>query len=147
MKERTRLPDKKSKITLADVAKLASVSEITVSRILRNKGPISDGTRKKVMAVVDAIGFVPNRIAGSLASATSNIIGVAIPSLTNIVFPEVLRGIHAALKGTDYQPLVGITDYNMQTEEGLVRSLMAWKPSATALWRSKIHPTNTRAKR
>lgn len=130
MKERTRLPDKKSKLTLADVARLSNVSEITVSRILRNKGPISDDTRKRVMAVVNSTGYVPNRIAGSLASANSNIIGVAIPSLTNIVFPEVLRGVHEALKGTDFQPLVGITDYNLQTEEVLVRSLMAWKPAA-----------------
>ncbi len=130
MKERTRLPDKKSKLTLADVARLSNVSEITVSRILRNKGPISDDTRERVMAVVNSTGYVPNRIAGSLASANSNIIGVAIPSLTNIVFPEVLRGIHEALKGTDFQPLVGITDYNLQTEEVLVRSLMAWKPAA-----------------
>ena len=107
MKERTRLPDKKSKLTLADVARLSNVSEITVSRILRNKGPISNDTREKVMAVVNSTGYVPNRIAGSLASANSNIIGVAIPSLTNIVFPEVLRGIHEALKGTDFQPLVG----------------------------------------
>lgn len=130
MKERTRLPDKKSKLTLADVARLSNVSEITVSRILRNKGSISNDTREKVMAVVNSTGYVPNRIAGSLASANSNIIGVAIPSLTNIVFPEVLRGIHEALKGTDFQPLVGITDYNLQTEEVLVRSLMAWKPAA-----------------
>src|SRR5487761_2515609 len=100
MKERMRLPDHKSKVTLSDVAKLANVSEITVSRIMRNKGPISDITREKVMAAVNLLGYVPNRIAGSLASATSNIIGVAIPSLSNIVFPEVLRGIHAGLKGT-----------------------------------------------
>ena len=133
MKERSRLPDHKAKVTLSEVAKLADVSEITVSRIMRNKGPISDSTREKVMAVVNRLGYVPNRIAGSLASATSNIIGVAIPSLSNIVFPEVLRGIHAGLKGTDFQPVVGVTDYNINTEETLVRSLMAWKPAAMIL--------------
>eukprot|EP01037_Dinobryon_pediforme_P014069 gene14069-14187_t len=133
MKERIRLADHKAKVTLAEVAKLANVSEITVSRIMRNKGPISDVTREKVMAVVNTLGYVPNRIAGSLASATSNIIGVAIPSLSNIVFPEVLRGIHAGLAGTDFQPVVGVTDYNMKTEEALVRSLMAWKPAAMIL--------------
>ncbi len=129
-KQQSRLPDHKSNITLAEVAKLANVSEITVSRVMRNKGPISDETRKTVMAVVKKIGYVPNRIAGSLASARSNIIGVAIPSLSNIVFPEVLRGIHAALKGTDYQPVVGVTDYNIKTEESFIRAIMAWKPAA-----------------
>ena len=53
---------------------------------------------KKVLLAVDQIGYVPNRVAGSLASATSNLIGVVIPSLSNIVFPEVLRGINAALE-------------------------------------------------
>ena len=133
MKERSRLPHHKAKVTLAEVARLAEVSEITVSRIMRNKGPVSDATRDRVLAVVKLLGYVPNRIAGSLASATSNIIGVAIPSLSNIVFPEVLRGIHAGLKGTDFQPVVGVTDYNIETEEALVRSLMAWKPAAMIL--------------
>ena len=133
MKERSRLPHHKAKVTLSEVARLAEVSEITVSRIMRNKGPISDATRERVLAVVKLLGYVPNRIAGSLASATSNIIGVAIPSLSNIVFPEVLRGIHAGLKGTDFQPVVGVTDYNIETEEALVRSLMAWKPAAMIL--------------
>ncbi len=133
MRQRTRLPESRARVTLSEVAKLANVSEITVSRIMRNKGPISVETREKVMAVVNRLGYVPNRIAGSLASATSNIIGVAIPSLSNIVFPEVLRGIHAGLKGTDYQPVVGVTDYSMKTEEVLVRSLMAWKPAAMIL--------------
>ncbi|MDE2114490.1 MAG: LacI family DNA-binding transcriptional regulator, partial [Hyphomicrobiales bacterium] len=116
MKERRRLADHKSKVTLSEVARLANVSEITVSRIMRNKGPISEVTRQRVMAVVNKLGYVPNRIAGSLASARSNIIGVAIPSLSNIVFPEVLRGIHAGLKGTDFQPVVGVTDYDLDAE-------------------------------
>jgi LacI family gluconate utilization system Gnt-I transcriptional repressor len=133
MKEHSRLPDRKSKVTLAEVAKLAKVSEITVSRVMRDKGPIAEETRKNVMAIVKKIGYVPNRIAGSLATSRSNIIGVAIPSLSNIVFPEVLRGIHAALKGTDFQPVVGVTDYSIKTEESFVRSLMAWKPAAMIL--------------
>ena len=55
-KQQSRLPDRKSNITLAEVAKLANVSEITVSRVMRNKGPISDETRKNVLAVVKKIG-------------------------------------------------------------------------------------------
>lgn len=117
-------------VTLADVAKVAGVSEITVSRILRNTGPISHRTRAKVMLAVEQVGYVRNRIAGTLASATSNLMGVIIPSLSNIVFPEVLRGIHAALASSDFQAVVGVTDYDLDTEEQLVRSLLAWQPSA-----------------
>ena len=130
MTERRRLPARKSRVTLTEVAKLANVSEITVSRIVRGKGPCAEATRERVLAAVRSVGYVPNRIAGSLASADSNLIGVVIPSLSNIVFPEVLGGIHAALKPTHFQPVVGVTDYDIATEEALVRSLLAWKPAA-----------------
>ena len=125
-----RATEHRAAVTLADVARVAEVSEITVSRILRNTGPISDRTRARVMAAVEQVGYVPNRIAGTLASATSNLMGVIIPSLSNIVFPEVLQGIHAALETSGFQPVVGVTDYNLAAEERLVRALLAWKPSA-----------------
>lgn len=130
MRNGQRQPDRKQKVTLAEVARLCGVSEITVSRVLRNKGAIAEHTRQKVLKAVKQSGYVPNRLAGSLASADSNLMGVVIPSLSNIVFPEVLRGIHAALDPSGIQPVVGVTDYNTETEEKLVRSLLAWKPQA-----------------
>jgi LacI family gluconate utilization system Gnt-I transcriptional repressor len=120
-------------VTLADVARVAGVSEITVSRILRDKGPVAARTRARVLSAVDATGYVPNRIAGTLASAASRLVGVIIPSLSNIVFPEVLRGIHAACAPAGFQPVMGVTDYDMLAEERLVRSLLAWKPAAMVI--------------
>ncbi len=117
-------------VTLADVARLADVSEITVSRILRDVGPVAAETRVRVLAAVHEIGYVRNRVAGTLASATSNLIGVVIPSLSNIVFADVLRGIDSALEPSGYRPVVGITGYDTQVEEKLVGSLLAWKPAA-----------------
>lgn len=143
MKARVRLPDRKSRVTLTEVAELAGVSEITVSRILRNKGPIAAATRDRVMEAVRAVGYVPNRIAGSLASADSNLFGVVLPSLSNIVFPEVLRGIHDGLAGSGIEAVVGVTDYNLETEETLVRSLLAWKPAAMIITGS-VHTDATR---
>ena len=117
-------------VTLAHVAKLANVSEITVSRILRNVGPVSSTTRQRVLAVVEHTGYVRNRVAGTLASATSNLIGVVVPSLSNIVFADVLRGVAAGLEPSGYRPVIGITDYQPDAEEKLVESLLAWKPAA-----------------
>ena len=128
--KRKRIAGIASAITLADVARLADVSEITVSRILRNVGPVSEVTRSRVMAAVNDIGYVRNQVAGTLASATSNLIGVVIPSLSNIVFAEVLRGIDAGLEPSGFRPVVGITGYDPATEEKLVGSLLAWKPAA-----------------
>jgi LacI family transcriptional regulator, gluconate utilization system Gnt-I transcriptional repressor len=120
-------------VTLAEVARLAQVSEITVSRILRNKGPIAEYTRERVMAAVREVGYLPNRLAGGLASSGSGLMGVVVPSLTNIVFPEVLRGIHAALDQSGFQAVIGVTDYHMDEEEKLVEALLAWKPEAMVI--------------
>jgi LacI family gluconate utilization system Gnt-I transcriptional repressor len=128
--DRKRLVGRSRSVTLADVARLAGVSEITVSRILRHKGPVAEPTRERVMAAVREVGYVPNRLAGGLASSGSKLVGVIVPSLTNIVFPEVLRGVHAALHGTGIEAVVGISNYDMVTEEHLVASLLAWQPEA-----------------
>ncbi len=120
----------RSAVTLADVARLAGVSEITVSRILRDIGPVAEDTRRRVLAAVRDTGYVRNQVAGTLASARSNLIGVLIPSLSNIVFADVLRGIDGGLEPSGYRPVVGITGYDPRAEEKLVGSLLAWKPAA-----------------
>lgn len=112
---------------------MAGVSEITVSRVVRDKGPISEETRLRVTAAIDALGYVPNRAAGSLASAGAPLIGVMLPSLSNIVFPEVLRGIQAALAPSSYQSLIGVTEYDPIVEQRIVSSLLAWKPAALVM--------------
>ncbi len=124
---------RRQSVTLAEVARLAHVSEITVSRILRNQGPVAEKTRERVIAAARRVGYVPNRLAGGLASAGSKLIGVIVPSLTNVVFPEVLGGIHSALEGTGFQAVLGVSDYDTKTEEQLVASLLAWKPEAMVI--------------
>lgn len=129
-KIRQRLQDKKSKITVHEVAAHAGVSESTVSRIMRNEGLVAEATRSKVMESVRMLGYVPNRIAGSLASMDSKLVGVVVPSLSNIVFPEVLQGINAGLKASNFQAVISISDYDVDREETLVRGILAWQPAA-----------------
>ena len=131
-------------VTLSDVAKRASVSEITVSRVLRGVGPLAEATRVRVLAAVEEMGYVPNRLAGTLASAVSGLVGVSVPSLSNIVFPEVLRGIHAGLEPSGRQAVIGITDYDLETEEKLIGSLLAWKPAAMIVVGSDHSDVTTR---
>lgn len=120
----------KVSLTLADVARRARVSESTVSRVLRNKHPIAEETRARVLDIVRQMGYTRNRVAGSLASAGSDLVGVILPALSNSVFADVFRGIHDALVPFGYQPVVGVTDYDRETEEQLVASLLSWKPAA-----------------
>lgn len=113
---------------LRDVAKLANVSEMTASRALRRVGDVSAATRKKVEAAALAIGYVPNKLAGNLASRTSNLVGVIVPSLSSFVFPEVLNGISVKLEGSGLQPVTGVTDYDLDKEEAVIRQMLSWRP-------------------
>ena len=102
---------------------------MTVSRVLRNKGDVSEATRAKVQEAARKLGYVPNKIAGALASQRVNLVGVIIPSLGNMVFPEVLSGISEMLEDSVLQPVVGVTDYLPEKEEKVLFEMLSWRPS------------------
>lgn len=118
-----------SAITMKDVARLANLSEMTVSRVLTGKGYYSTNAEKKVLAAAEKLGYVPNRLAGSLASSRSNLVGVVLPTLSNAVFTEVMSGIYAGLTDKGLQPVFGISEYSQEKEEQLVKDMMTWRPA------------------
>lgn len=125
--------DTKRPLTLRDVSEASGVSEMTVSRVLRNRGDVSDGTRTRVLAAAKELGYVPNKIAGALASQRVNLVAVIIPSLSNMVFPEVLTGINQVLEDTPLQPVVGVTDYLPEKEEQVLYEMLSWRPSGVII--------------
>ena len=120
-------------LTLRDVSLASGVSEMTVSRVLRNRGDVSPATREKVQTAARALGYVPNKIAGGLASQRVNLVAVVIPSLSNLVFPEVLGGISAELDDTGLQPVVGVTNYGPAREESVLYDMLSWRPTGVIL--------------
>ncbi len=126
-------PSSKRPLTLRDVSDACGVSEMTVSRVLRNRGDVSEATRTKVLETAKALGYVPNQIAGSLASKRVNLVAVIIPSLSNMVFPEVLNGINQVLEDTPLQPVVGVTDYLPEKEERVLYEMLSWRPSGVII--------------
>ena len=123
----------KRPLTLRDVSEASGVSEMTVSRVLRNRGDVSEATRKRVLASAKELGYVPNQIAGSLASQRVNLVAVIIPSLSNMVFPEVLTGVNQVFEETPLQPVVGVTDYMPEKEERVLYEMLSWRPSGVIL--------------
>jgi LacI family gluconate utilization system Gnt-I transcriptional repressor len=121
--------DGKPQMTLRDVAEAAGVSEMTVSRVLRQRGDVSEKTRARVFDAARTLGYVPNKIAGALASNRVNLVGVVIPSLGNMVFPDVLAGIGAVLDDTPLQPVVGMSNYDDDREEHVIYEMLSWRPS------------------
>ncbi len=128
MSDETLRPPRRP-LTLRDVSEASGVSEMTVSRVLRNRGDVSDATRERVLHAAKSLGYVPNKIAGALASSRVNLVAVIIPSLSNMVFPEVMTGITEALEGTPLQPVVGVTDYSPEKEEKVLFEMLSWRPS------------------
>lgn len=116
-------------LTLRDVSDASGVSEMTVSRVLRGRGEVSAATRDRVLAAARSLGYVPNRIAGALASKRVNLVAVIIPSLSNMVFPEVLAGISAGLEGSGLQPVFGATHYDPARETAVLYEMLSWRPS------------------
>jgi LacI family gluconate utilization system Gnt-I transcriptional repressor len=117
-------------ITLVDVAVKAGVSAITVSRVINQPEKVSEPLRRQVQAVIDSLGYIPNQFASSLASAKSHVIGVVIPSLSNIVFNDVLRGIYEVAGKSGYKVLLVDTHYSPLEEEKMVRTLLSQAPQA-----------------
>lgn len=123
----------KRPLTLRDVSDACGVSEMTVSRVLRNRGDVSEVTRTKVLAAAKELGYVPNKIAGSLASKRVNLVAVIVPSLSNMVFPEVLTGINQILEDSPLQPVFGVTDYLPEKEERVLYEMLSWRPSGVII--------------
>ena len=120
-------------LTLRDVSEASGVSEMTVSRVLRNRGDVSEATREKVLHAAKSLGYVPNKIAGALASQRVNLVAVIIPSLSNMVFPEVMTGISEVLDETPLQPVVGVTNYKPEREEKVLYEMLSWRPSGVII--------------
>ncbi|RWA98719.1 MULTISPECIES: LacI family DNA-binding transcriptional regulator [unclassified Mesorhizobium] len=116
--------------TIADVARKAGVGAITVSRALREPGRVSEDLRHQIRAAVDELGYLPDPNARALASARAEVFGVLVPSLTNSVFAEVLRGIYDSLSDSSYRIQFGNTHYSGLEEERLLQVFGPQRPAA-----------------
>lgn len=131
-------------VSQGDVAAACGLSEMTVSRVLRGQAGVSPANAARVRAAAGALGYVPNRIAGALAGARVPLVAVIVPSLSNMVFPEVLMGLSSGLKDSDLQPVLGLGRYDTVFEERALAELLAWRPSAVVLT-GLHHSPRTRA--
>ncbi|WP_372604581.1 LacI family DNA-binding transcriptional regulator [Actibacterium sp.] len=120
-------------LTLRDVSEASGVSEMTVSRVLRNRGDVSQATRERVQAAAKRLGYVPNKIAGALASQRVNLVAVIIPSMSNMVFPEVMTGITKTFENGPLQPVIGVTHYDPEDEERVLYEMLSWRPSGVII--------------
>ena len=117
------------RVTLADVAQAAGVSPITVSRALRGERAVDPALVERVQAAARLLGYVPDPAARALASQRSAHVTVLIPMLSNALFVDVFEAVQRSLRPAGYQTLMGVTHYNLDEEELLLREQLLQRPA------------------
>jgi hypothetical protein len=131
----TRKRRSTGKVTLADVAQLAGVGTMTVSRALRTPEQVSDKLREKIEAAVQELGYMPNLAASALASASSWTIAMVVPNLSEAGCSEMFAGLQQVLQPAGYQIMLA------ESSIVLNRKKSCWK----RCWRQTLPPRSCSA--
>lgn len=125
---------------MADIARKAGVSPMTVSRAFKADGLISKDTRDAVLKAAEELGYVFDSTASSLRSQKTDFIAVTIPSINNANFADTVGGLSETLGTNGFQILLGYTNYDIQEEERLIEQLLRRKPQAIVVTGGKHTP-------
>ncbi len=120
-------------VTLHDVARLAGVAPITASRALKSPGQVSEEVRKKVVDAVARTGYVPNLLAGGLASTRSRLVAAVVPTISGLVFLETVQSLTEALAEQGYQLMLGQAGYSGKREDALLEAIIGRRPDGIVL--------------
>ena len=116
--------------TLSAVAKLAGVSSITVSRVVRLPDLVAPETRARVEAAMRELGYVPNQLAGALASARTRSVGVLVPTIANSIFADTVQGLSDELEPLGYAVILAQSRYDAAREDHMLAALLSRRPEA-----------------
>jgi len=126
-------PGRPRALTLKDVAQVARVSPITVSRALRRPDLLKADTVARVMEAVARTGYIPNQLAGGLASRKSRLVAAIVPQITNAIFVETVQGLTDRLWRGGYQVLLGLSGYPSSREDELINAILSRRPDGVVL--------------
>lgn len=113
------------RITIENVAQAVGVSRQTVSRAMNDKGEISPETKERVLKAIEELGYQPNRLAQGMVTQRTKTVGLVMPDITNLFFPEVARGVQDAGRQHDYNVFLCNTDDEPEEEIRVLNSLAA----------------------
>lgn len=136
--------------TLAEVAALAGVSTATISRFLNSPEVVAEKTASRVRQAIQQTGYVPNLLAGGLASNRSRLIAAMVPSLTQSIFSSTIQAMTDALFESGYNVLLGLAGDHDEHLAAVIDSILGRRPDGLILTgvigsrelRSKLHAAN-----
>jgi LacI family gluconate utilization system Gnt-I transcriptional repressor len=118
---------------MAEVAALAGVTKMTVSRVLRHPEKVNADTRARVSEAMARVGYVANRLAGGLTAGTSGLVAAIVPTLRHSIFADTLEGLSDVLAAADLGLFVSSSGYRTDVEESQIRSILERRPEALVL--------------
>lgn len=110
---------------LTDVAQLAGVSPTTVSRVINNKGYLSEKTINKVKAAMKELGYRPNSLARGLQGKSAKLIGLIFPTISNVFYAELIEDLEIELFKHGYKTIICNSEDNPEKEKEYIEMLEA----------------------
>ena len=136
------MPDR---VTMADVAREAGVSLMTVSRVINNKGDVSPTTRQRVQAVIERLDYRPSGVARGLVTKHTGTIGLVVPDNANPFFSEVARGVEQQAYVEGYNVFLCNTNEDPQREVAVLQSLEEKRVDGVVLCSSRLDGSELQA--
>lgn len=126
--------------TIHDVAALAGVSSITVSRYFNSPEKVSVALRERLREIIDRIGYVPSQVAGGLASGHGRVVCAVMQNIASATFADLVKGMTDELQASGLQLLLANAQYSQELEEQAIRTFVGWHPTALILTRHDHTP-------
>lgn len=126
--------------TIHDVAALAGVSSITVSRYFNSPEKVSVALRERLREIIDRIGYVPSQVAGGLASGHGRVVCAVMQNIASATFADLVKGMTDQLQASGLQLLLANAQYSQELEEQAIRTFVGWHPTALILTRHDHTP-------
>lgn len=133
------------RIRIEDVAAAAGVSIMSVSRAMRGVEGVSQATRSRILEEARSLGYRPSRVAGSLSSADSTLIGISVPTLFEAVFAEIFDAMREVFAHAGFETVIDTSEYDPAREAAWIDRMVGWAPAALVLT-GVDHDPETRAR-
>jgi LacI family transcriptional regulator len=129
---------------MADVAREAGVSVMTVSRVVNNKDDVSPITHQHVQSVIERLGYSPSGIARGLATDSTHTLGLVVPDVANSFFSDVLRGAEHVAYGAGYNVFLCNAVEDPERELAVLKSLEEKRVDGVVLCSSRLDDSDLR---
>src|SRR5260370_7178709 len=116
--------------TMREVGRRAGVSAMTVSRVVNGSGRVDTETQRRVEEAIQALDYVPNRIARGLISQKTQTIGIIVPDVVNPFFAPVVRGAESAARKAGYRVLLSNSEADPRFQQQYIHDLLSHRLDA-----------------